>query len=230
MFTKIVFFFGVILGSFPVANAQSFKNLSLKEMILNNHFDTFKDISRNCLSDVAALYVNGGNLKTKFVKSNIRIIHPSLFDDNDLIFYHYTFAMDMKNIAINNDVFSIFNFIRKNRNTVDFKQLYVAEDANSSKDYGNIQIIVKIKPSTIVFDEIKSKCILMGQCDQIYNELLLKYGSIIESCKEHKEILNYLSLEEEGVGIIHYYSAEKYQHWYQITRPESIEQISLGTK
>lgn len=210
------------------------------------------ELGRACAEAINAITASGGNLESKILKDSTQTLdsfHVYSKHDDD-VFYHWTKSTTLLSSlkldklpgpkAYEADVAdgsleAIFDFLRTQY--VDGSEfyrrvLYVAEDKDSSSDYGNLLIEFQFNPKAVVlpYDE--------STWSKAVQEVANRYSSIAKNCKVDLSSsfdgkfgvmkfnnLFFIIAEDSSVDLIDY---NQQRIWFQLLSPKSIIGIKRG--
>jgi hypothetical protein len=207
---------------------KKFQNLTFRKMLIEEKSKHLSD----CVKSLKNFYSDGKKIESNILENNILNIEDHNFpidSEGGSVFFHYTYAKEVKRSAKRNAPMRIFKYLRRN-GIHSQPELYIAADPNTSSSYGNIQMRVYLKRKSKLLDHSFSK---LGFQDTV--ELIAK--SIIQENPELKSCggngprddlkVYYLGLEDHEVSIIKYNSIHD-NYWFQLFDPYSVSRIELG--
>lgn len=220
--------------------------LNFKTALTDHSADAIdSSLPPKCLDFVKSVYASGNDFSLDYIKSNIKNIAQTHMPsgENDLIFYHWTNASEMKQIVQRNGYEEFFTFIRSKRSENWWNYLfYIAEDPVSSKSFGNIRISVYLKDDVKVLSEFDVERDPVEFRRTVIRELKQKLPNLAHNCDLNAYYaedggLNfyYLAIADSDVDIIQYWNSwlSRYfdhpndYHYFQILTPRAIEKVSM---
>lgn len=202
--------------------------------------DIEKALGERCTSFLKTVYLSGKTLFSQNAFNKSSMIKDINFRSGgkQTDFFHYTNAQsileqfhpeisDRKKahyLALKEDAYDHFFLQLKKRGRYEIDglgyyrgSLYVAEDSESSKNYGNKRLTFHLNPSARVIA-------LWGEQESaIMSEIENTYPGIWTICK--REALRYFIMEDSGIDLIDYLNKKS---WYQMIRPNAIEWVELN--
>lgn len=208
------------------APKTSFHKMLLKK---TTKIKTFFGKTTECMDDLRDFYDGGNLLKSVYIDKNTIFLNQYSFPEDSNhgeVFYHYTNAEPVKNIALKNNILDIFKYVRRYGLASRDPYLYIAADPISSKHYGKYQVRLYFKEDTKVLIERKWN----NSSVKIKSDLSNNYPELA-SCKfpADQDLLFHLALEDNNVDVIKYMSI-KDGYWFQLFNPYSVKSIELGNK
>lgn len=194
--------------------------------------------SSACLALLKTAIAQGKSFSNKAIKKYITTIDKyPLVEATDLEFFHYTKAIELKELINNKRYDEIFSFLRARGSE---NVLYVASDPSSSRHFGPIQAKFYFSPSALVFypkgltdSSIEATPERLRISTEIQDELIKRYPELAgcmnvgfgNSTGHPHAILTLLAAEAERVSLIAYFGVG---NWFQLLGAWDVEDSKIG--
>lgn len=195
-----------------------------------------------CVEALRHFYKNGGLLEMDSIKSKLIPLRDYKIKTGiDSSFYHYTSAINLYNLlqpsetdrkSVHDSLYSkgeegygnIFYYL-KNLGNPTYDAFYMAEDPESSRNYGHIQLKFYLSDDAMVFDDQGNY--QSTNSFEALTEIAATYPEIYNACSNHSLQLYYFALDDSGADILDYYN---YNQWFKITNSSIITGCEVGYK
>lgn len=184
----------------------------------------------SCKSALLTLFQSGKKLHSEIIQKLTiplsQMAHSDQFThDNSLVaFYHYTDAVAVRDIGRSKKrerVNEIYDYLRRGSSYPWNSMFYVADNPIDSKNFGVFQIRVFFKPDVLVLDEyLDHKTSLRSGHENLIRDVRRRHPEL-KTCGE--EFLYFLTVEDMGIGLIHYRWPE--ETYYQVVIPDVIDHL-----
>jgi hypothetical protein len=181
-----------------------------------------KYISDECLTTLSTYIGKGGTFaRPEFKRFFAPLSKMQNAESADLQFFHYTKAAELKTVVQHQKTGEALSYLRTNANSSEQWYLYVAADPASSSEYGDIQIRLYFKPSTLVFyavdDGPAGEQIGASKTKTFMEDTLVGAHPELEACRNQGysndryqavSVLDALAAEAHGASLIAYYGVD----------------------
>lgn len=218
-------FAALILALTTFTHAKPYR-LSYRSIIMDPKNSMAQGLGQECLrvlreSDKRGEKLSSEKMRTMLVAIGTRF--PNVTGPT-MTFYHYTTSKEVQKIGHSNRFTRLFDFLRASgsHGTFDSSVLFVADDSESSKSYGNIQLRLQLRTDTIILDE-EPAVGAVSPWPKVAAEIKHAYPELA-ACQDGP--LYYLTAEDMGVGLIRYaWGSGGKGHWYQLISPDVIDHV-----
>lgn len=216
---------------------------SIHAMLMEDNYQLRLDHGDACISAIKNHLNSGRNLYSNVLRKHSRPV--SQFknrETSDGVFFHYTKAIEVKSAAQKKDLSPVFQYIRTEDSFGFFDwYMYFATDPKSSRNYGPIQVQVKVDPRSLVFipaeDDDEDEHVVQIE---IGKELVNRNPALGACSIEHtlafnRTILEALAVEASGISFIAYFGVdnevtgafEEGNQWLQLVGPWLVQDMSV---
>ncbi|MBI5744012.1 MAG: hypothetical protein HY952_05640 [Elusimicrobia bacterium] len=197
----------------------------------------YSSLEKGCVNYLKRIYSSGKTLESERLYERSRPIRAYAFPSggDPLDFFHYTGAKAMADLfhpempdrqqahratLADGGYEKAFIYPRKKHFNPWDQLIYVAEDPESSSDYGPLRITFRLNPEAraIVHERFS------GLPENVKAELQKKYPRLWEKCSD-KEIFYYVA-EDSGIDLVEY--SQVLRSWFLFLRPNAIEQVDIS--
>jgi hypothetical protein len=198
---------------------------SYYSQLMNPHTGNYtKTLNNQCKSDLIQFFKAGKSLRIPAIYDQAITIKnykiPS--GKNDNIFYHNTNHVSLEGFARVGDIDHVFWFFRSGYRTLS-SPMYVAEDPESSADFGDMQIKLELNPEGRVLTNIDKD--LGKKVNEAFPQLMNCTGDIVWGWRTDDDAFVNLLLEENGIDLYDYYGDHQ---WFTLVRKSVIQKVSVG--
>jgi hypothetical protein len=193
------------------------------------------NLTKDCLKFLERLYSRGQRLDSSCVveRTELASAYPFRTGSRDLTFFHYTQSekvaeLVQRPVSDPRQTFDdLFTFLREVNASKGAQRanLYVAEDPESSKKWGPIQLQIELAPWARVYHEYTA-----GNLSACAADLESRHPGLARACQTDQPIrsfsfLMFAILEDNGVAL---YDYEGDQQFFQLVGPESITGLKIN--
>lgn len=186
-----------------------------------------KRFPQACREGLRSLEKKHRKLHSKRMKTMLKPLSVFMGSDGQapILFFHYTHAEPVREIGHTNHFIELFDYMRspdKERVTYDMF-FYIASDPYSSRSYGPIQLRVFLKPQALLLDEGNGESPSpLWTTDEITAEVKSMRPELA-TCPGN--VVYHLTVEDMGVGLIHYVNDANQENWFQVVTPDVIDHV-----